>query len=204
MLLTCGREKVDSRFGSRQQLWVLVVRTAARVVVSGRPCRPVTLVGAAMMAPTLSSLSPTCNMDGGACFVTAAKTKWIYPCQGCHLVNDYLVRSGNLCAVCHRSQKLSSRREYCTGRPCYQMYLKHLEIQQQGGGRDVEMSVTEPGASASAQPPFQQGGRDVEASVTEPAASANGASSTGPGASAWAPCPPHPRPPPLPPATGDG
>ena len=61
--------------------------------------------------------------------------------------------------------------------------------------------MTEPGASASAQPPFQQGGRDVEASVTEPAASANGASSTGPGASAWVPCPPHPRPPPLPPAT---
>ena len=114
-------------------------------------------------------------------------------------MNDYSVRSGHLCAVCHRKEKLSSRREYCTGRPCYQMYLKHLEIQQQGGGRDVEMSVTEPGASASAQPPFQQGGRDVEASVTEPAASANGASSTGPGASAWVP--PRPRPPPLPPAT---
>ena len=53
-------------------------------------------------------------------------------------MNDYLVRSGNLCAVCHRMQRLHSLGQYCTGGPCYQMYRKHLEIQHRVGSDEAQ------------------------------------------------------------------
>ena len=100
-------------------------------------------------------------------------------------MNADLARSSYLCAVCYRVQKLRSLGHYCTGRPCYHRYRKHLEIQQGVGSDEAQQlggwgvrafvpprpakgaSATEPGASASVprppRPPFQQGGGDVGA-----------------------------------------
>ena len=76
------------------------------------------------------AVSPYCTMDGAGCYVTASKTKHQYPCSKCHVVIDFLVKRGDLCAVCIRQQRLADGHRYCTGKPCYDKHIQHLTIQE--------------------------------------------------------------------------
>jgi hypothetical protein len=70
-----------------------------------------------------------CNEDGARCYVTARKTNRQYLCQKCLLVNDFLVRKNELCAVCFRKERLAIGDRFCIGTPCFDKYHQHLVIQ---------------------------------------------------------------------------
>ena len=74
----------------------------------------VTLVVLGMDA-SWPALSGHCIKDSASCYVTAAKTNHKNFCEKCHVVNDFLVKSVWLCAVCFRNQRLAQHHKYCTG-----------------------------------------------------------------------------------------
>ena len=71
-----------------------------------------------------------CNEDGAGCYVTARKTNHQYLCKKCALVNDFLVRKNNLCAVCFRRERLAAGDSFCIGKPCFDKHHQHLLIQK--------------------------------------------------------------------------
>ena len=80
-------------------------------------------------------VSDHCLKDSASCYVSAAKTKHKNHCEKCHVVNDFLVKSVWLCAVCFRNQRLAQQNKYCTGRPCYDKHCEHLSLIQIAASR---------------------------------------------------------------------
>ena len=84
-------------------------------------------------------VSEHCLKDSASCYVSAAKTKHKNHCEKCHVVNDFLVKSVWLCAVCFRNQKLAQQNNYCTGRPCYDKQGEHSLLIQFAASRKTRV-----------------------------------------------------------------
>ena len=81
-----------------------------------------------IVAEFLVESSGLCIEDADNCFVQAVRTNDKQTCEMCRVVNDFLVQSVWLCAVCFRHLRLAEVNKFCTCSPCLRTYSEHLGI----------------------------------------------------------------------------
>ena len=87
------------------------------------------------VAESWSVSSDLCTEDGDNCYVKAVQTNDKHTCEKCHAVNDFLVQSVWLCAVCFRHLRLAEANKFCTCGQCLRTYSEHLAMIHKRGGK---------------------------------------------------------------------
>ena len=84
-----------------------------------------------VMEWTGNDVTPVCDFNGQVCFVTAAKRLWKAKCHDCGLVTCFPTTVDNYCSVCFRTARLQQHGWICCGRPCWEVYQQHRQLQRE-------------------------------------------------------------------------